>query len=114
MIFLTFSNFLSTQNNIIGTFMRLEQLLTTNGYTKDDLIIISNPTSDQVAVLISSASLIADAEQSARKSLSNQVSVEQKVVEVPELEVNEHTAEKVEEADGIVVESEPPAVAEQP
>lgn len=48
------------QNNIIGSFMRLEQLLMTNGYSKEDLIIVSVPTADQVSVTISSASLIAE------------------------------------------------------
>lgn len=40
--------------------MRLEQLLMTNGYSKEDLIIVSVPTADQVSVMISSASLIAE------------------------------------------------------
>jgi hypothetical protein len=68
--------------------MKLEQLLTTNGYSSDDLIIVSCPTSDQIAVLISSASLSADAQ----RSLSTQVSIEKKVSvgskekEIPELQ----------------------------
>lgn len=45
------------QNNIIGSFVKLEQILTTNGYSKDDLIIVSCPSAEQVSVLISSASL---------------------------------------------------------
>lgn len=49
-----------SQNNIIGSFVRLEQLLMTNGYSKEDLIIVSVPTADQVSVMISSASLIAE------------------------------------------------------
>lgn len=32
----------------------------TNGYSKEDLIIVSVPTADQVSVMISSASLIAE------------------------------------------------------
>jgi hypothetical protein len=40
--------------------MRLEQLLVTNGYSKEDLIIVSLPTSDQVSVIISNASIAAD------------------------------------------------------
>lgn len=43
--------------------MRLEQLLLTNGYSKEDLIIVSLPTSDQVSVIISNASLVADTSQ---------------------------------------------------
>lgn len=45
--------------------MRLEQLLVTNGYTREDLIIIKIPSSDQLAVIISSASLIAETNQEA-------------------------------------------------
>lgn len=59
------------QNNIIGSFMRLEQLLVTNGYSKEDLIIVSVPTADQVSVMISSASLIAESnyyQEAGRKS----------------------------------------------
>lgn len=40
--------------------MRLEQLLMTNGYSKEDLIIVSVPTADQVSVMVSAASLIAE------------------------------------------------------
>jgi conserved oligomeric Golgi complex subunit 3 len=49
----------------------LEQLLMTNGYSKEDLIIVSVPTADQVSVMVSSASLIAEStiqEGSIRKS----------------------------------------------
>lgn len=51
--------------------MRLEQLLMTNGYSKEDLIIVSVPTADQVSVMISSASLIAESnsyQETGRKS----------------------------------------------
>lgn len=43
----------------------------TNGYSKDDLIIVSVPTADQVSVMISSASLIAESnyfQEAGRKS----------------------------------------------
>ena len=50
----------SFQNNIIGSFVRLEQVLMTNGYSKEDLTIVSVPTADQVSVMVSSASLIAE------------------------------------------------------
>lgn len=43
--------------------MRLEQLLVTNGYTKEDLTIIKLLSADQLAVIISSASLLADTNQ---------------------------------------------------
>lgn len=51
--------------------MRLEQLLMSNGYSKEDLIIVSVPTADQVSVMISSASLIAESnyyQEAGRKS----------------------------------------------
>lgn len=49
------------QNNIIGTFLKLEQLVTTNGaYTKDDLVIAGIPSPDQVALLINASSLTED------------------------------------------------------
>lgn len=48
------------RNNIIGAFVKLEQILSTNGYTKDDLVISSCPSADQISVLLSSASIIAE------------------------------------------------------
>lgn len=67
-----FDGFLSIfQNNIIGSFVRLEQLLMTNGYSKEDLIIVNIPTADQVSVLISSANLIAEQESMRKSSVSD-------------------------------------------
>lgn len=43
--------------------MRLEQLLVTNSYSKEDLTIINLPSADQISVIISSASLIAETNQ---------------------------------------------------
>lgn len=48
------------RNNIIGAFVKLEQILSTNGYTTDDMIITSCPSADQISVLLSSASVLAD------------------------------------------------------
>ncbi|XP_037034129.1 conserved oligomeric Golgi complex subunit 3 [Bradysia coprophila] len=48
------------RNNIIGAFVKLEQTLTTNGYSNDDLIITSCPTADQISLLLSSASVMTD------------------------------------------------------
>lgn len=48
------------RNNCISAFVKLEQLLTTNGYTKDDMIITSCPTPDQISILLSSASFVAE------------------------------------------------------
>lgn len=46
--------------------MRLEQLLVTNGYSKEDLIIVSLPTADQVSVIISNA-IVAESNESERR-----------------------------------------------
>lgn len=51
------------RNNIIGAFVKLEQLLATNAYTVDDLTIASCPSADQISVLVS-ASVLADASES--------------------------------------------------
>lgn len=37
----------------------MEQLLTTNGYSTDDMIITSCPSAEQVSILLSSASILA-------------------------------------------------------
>ena len=50
--------------------MRLEQLLVTNGYTKEDLIIVSLPTAEQISVIISSASLLAETNQEQERKMS--------------------------------------------
>lgn len=42
----------------------------TNGYSKEDLIIVNIPTADQVSVLVSSASLIGDQQQDAMRKSS--------------------------------------------
>ncbi|KAH8377545.1 hypothetical protein KR093_005881, partial [Drosophila rubida] len=47
------------RNNIIQSFVKLEQLLTTNGYSQDDMIITSCPSAEQVSILLSSASILA-------------------------------------------------------
>ncbi|XP_004521742.1 conserved oligomeric Golgi complex subunit 3 [Ceratitis capitata] len=47
------------RNNIIQAFVKLEQLLTTNGYNNDDMTITGCPTAEQVSILLSSASILA-------------------------------------------------------
>uniref|UniRef100_A0A1A9WXK5 Conserved oligomeric Golgi complex subunit 3 n=1 Tax=Glossina brevipalpis TaxID=37001 RepID=A0A1A9WXK5_9MUSC len=47
------------RNNVIQVFVKVEQLLTTNGYSKDDMTIASCPSAEQVSVLLSSASILA-------------------------------------------------------
>lgn len=59
------------RNNCISAFVRLDQLLTTNGYTKDDMIITSCPTADQISILLSNASLTAeDSKQEPSRKIS--------------------------------------------
>ncbi|XP_050079211.1 conserved oligomeric Golgi complex subunit 3 [Anopheles maculipalpis] len=45
------------RNNIIGSFVKLEQILMLNAYTKDDLTIVSCPSAEQISVLLSSVNL---------------------------------------------------------
>ncbi|XP_055839403.1 conserved oligomeric Golgi complex subunit 3 [Episyrphus balteatus] len=47
------------RNNIISSFVKLEQILATNGYSQDDMIITSCPSAEQVSILLSSASILA-------------------------------------------------------
>ncbi|XP_065358672.1 conserved oligomeric Golgi complex subunit 3 [Calliphora vicina] len=47
------------RNNIIQSFVKLEQLLTTNGYSPDDMTITSCPSAEQVSIILSSASILA-------------------------------------------------------
>lgn len=59
------------RNNCISAFVKLEQLLTTNGYTKDDMIIVGCPSADQISILLSSASLVAEEnKQEAKRKIS--------------------------------------------
>lgn len=51
------------RNNIISAFVKLEQMLSTNGYTNDDLVIASCPSADQISILLSSANLAAENQQ---------------------------------------------------
>lgn len=58
------------RNNIIGAFVKLEQILTTNAFTTDDLTIASCPSADQISVLLS-ASVLTDAPESNSSSQSS-------------------------------------------
>uniref|UniRef100_A0A182PBZ5 Conserved oligomeric Golgi complex subunit 3 n=1 Tax=Anopheles epiroticus TaxID=199890 RepID=A0A182PBZ5_9DIPT len=49
------------RNNIIGAFVKLEQILMLNAYTKDDLTIVSCPSAEQISVLLSSVNLAGSA-----------------------------------------------------
>ncbi|PSN56138.1 Conserved oligomeric Golgi complex subunit 3 [Blattella germanica] len=46
------------KNNVVAGFVQLQQLLTSGGYTSDDLLLAACPTPEQVSVLLSSASLL--------------------------------------------------------
>lgn len=73
------------RNNCIGAFVRLEQMLTTNGYTRDDMTITGCPTADQISILLSNASLAADESKTAvsRKTSTSSVGRENAVQETP-------------------------------
>lgn len=72
------------RNNCISAFVKLEQLLTTNGYTKDDMIITSCPTADQISILLSNASLVAEEnKQEASRKMSTSSAKDQSVKEEP-------------------------------
>lgn len=81
------------RNNVISAFVRLEQMLSTNGYSKDDLTIAGCPSPDQVSILLSSASLEAEtSNEHARKTstassaggeqTSRKVSINETVTEI--------------------------------
>lgn len=64
------------RNNIISAFVKLEQILTTNGYTNDDLVITSCPSADQISVLLSNASIAADnLQQQQQQQMQHQAAV---------------------------------------
>lgn len=50
------------QNNVVGYFVQIVQLLTNAGYSYEDMLIVACPTPEQVSVFISSASLISHSE----------------------------------------------------
>uniref|UniRef100_A0A6M2DLU3 Conserved oligomeric Golgi complex subunit 3 n=1 Tax=Xenopsylla cheopis TaxID=163159 RepID=A0A6M2DLU3_XENCH len=52
------------RNNVVAAFVKLEQNISNGGYTSDEIIIAGCPTPEQVSVLLSSASLIAEGSSS--------------------------------------------------
>lgn len=62
------------RNNIIGAFVKLEQLLATNAFTADDLTIASCPSADQISVLLSASVLTDTAESHSSNQSSRKVS----------------------------------------
>ncbi|KAH8237551.1 hypothetical protein KR038_009186 [Drosophila bunnanda] len=101
------------RNNIIQSFVKLEQLLTTNGYSTDDMIITSCPSAEQVSILLSSASILAaegvasfaaaarkistsssvDGATTASRKLSSQLSNKSQLVETEEAQIEVVPAE---------------------
>lgn len=79
------------RNNCISAFVKLEQLLTTNGYTRDDMIITSCPTAEQISILLSNASLVGDEkkEKATRKTSTSS--------NTPLTRTDSNPAEKIEE-----------------
>jgi len=67
------------RNNMISAFVKLEQILTTNGYSNDDLVITSCPTADQISVLLSNASIAADNLQQQQQQQLQQQAASRKV-----------------------------------
>uniref|UniRef100_A0A336LNT1 Conserved oligomeric Golgi complex subunit 3 n=1 Tax=Culicoides sonorensis TaxID=179676 RepID=A0A336LNT1_CULSO len=77
------------RNNIINAFVRLEQLLVTNCYSKDDLTICGCPSADQISVLLSNASLMADSQQqSAHRKISTSSTEPQRKISVEKKSVS--------------------------
>ncbi|XP_055614526.1 conserved oligomeric Golgi complex subunit 3 [Uranotaenia lowii] len=66
------------RNNIIGSFVKLEQLLATNSYSKDDLTIVSCPSAEQISVLLSSVNLSGPGDKPLEMS-SSTVAVQRKI-----------------------------------
>nr|CAD7433722.1 unnamed protein product [Timema monikensis] len=48
------------KNNVVGAFVQLQLVLSTGGYSSDDLLLIGCPTPEQATVLLSSASLLSE------------------------------------------------------
>ena len=63
------------QNNVVASFVQLQQLLTTSGYTSDDLLLASCPSPEQISVLLSSASLLGTNQEVTHSTSSNTTTV---------------------------------------
>ncbi|XP_067011172.1 conserved oligomeric Golgi complex subunit 3 [Anabrus simplex] len=57
------------KNNIVATFLQLQQLLANGHYSSDDLLIVACPTPEQVTVLLSSVSLASANQEPTKKSV---------------------------------------------
>lgn len=91
--------------------MRLEQLLLTNGYSKEDLIIVTLPSSDQVSVIVSSASLAAESNQESARKMSESrkistSSIDKKVSFEREVSIKEEDAKPENESNSTNVNND--------
>ncbi|XP_014239429.1 conserved oligomeric Golgi complex subunit 3 [Cimex lectularius] len=59
------------KNNVLGNFARMQHLLSTCGYTKEEQSQIGCPTSEQAYILVSSASLLGQQQQARKISNDN-------------------------------------------
>ncbi|XP_069704565.1 conserved oligomeric Golgi complex subunit 3 [Periplaneta americana] len=55
------------KNNVVASFVQLQQLLSGGGYTSDDLLLAGCPSPEQITVLLSSASLMGSNQDSQTK-----------------------------------------------
>lgn len=85
------------RNNVIGAFVKLEQILMANCYTKDDLTICGCPSAEQVSVLVSNASLAADSLQQLSRKISTSSNEGQRKISIdraPSFDGNQNTEEQ--------------------
>lgn len=81
LVLLYSTSFLSFQNNVINTFIQLEQALRGGRYTVEDQLMIACPGAEQASVLICSVSLATEQDTFERTSnlrRSSQASSHQK------------------------------------
>lgn len=82
-----FLTYFSFQNNIIGSFLKLEQLIITNtAFANEDFVIAAIPSADQLSLLINASSgLLEISSANSRQKKASVASIEsEKIVEEPE------------------------------
>lgn len=77
------------QNNIINAFIKLEQLLTTNGYSAEDMLIVDCPSAEQISVLISSANILADSQVDTKQTTAKQAEAQSEKVPAEKTQTKE-------------------------
>lgn len=96
--------YLPLQNNIIQAFVKLEQLLTTNGYSADDMIITSCPSAEQVSILLSSASILAAEGVASFAAAARKISTSSSVEGAATARKLSTISNKAEQAQAVVIE----------